>query len=169
MTLQYTTISIPFDFVLDEISMLNPVIGRMFGCYSIYVGNKIVLIHRDSKTSQEDNGVWIATTKDHHDSLIRELPSMRSIAVFGTGPTGWQVIPSESDTFEEEVRHVCAMVRRGDPRIGKIPKPKKPKRPADSNKKASSKSPKMSPKAAKPRPIRKKARKVLSAVRKKKV
>ena len=32
----------------------------------------------------------IATTKEHHVSLRRELPNLRSITVFGFGGSGWQ-------------------------------------------------------------------------------
>ena len=162
----------PFDFVLDELAELTPVVGRMFGCYSIYVGSKIVLILREGKTALEDNGVWIATTKEHHESLARELPSMRSIALFGTsGPTGWQVIPSESDSFEEEVLHVCNLICRGDVRVGKIPKPKKPKKPKTNSATTKKDSTTKTPRGAKkplPHTARKSVKKIVSAVRKKK-
>lgn len=121
--------NIPFDFVIDELESMNPVVGRMFGCFSIYIDDKIIFILRERESSPEDNGVMIATTAEHHDSLQKDLPSMRSIAMFGPGPTGWQVIPFESDDFDRDVLRACALVRRGDPRIGKIParKPKKSK------------------------------------------
>ncbi|MBP6833461.1 MAG: hypothetical protein KA978_21925, partial [Deltaproteobacteria bacterium] len=66
-------------------------------------------------------------TAEHHDSLRKELPSIRSITVFGTGESGWQVIPAAAESFEEEVLWACELVRRGDPRVGKLPKPKKRK------------------------------------------
>lgn len=119
---------IPFDFVLDELDSVNPVIGRMFGCFSVYVDEKIVLILRDRTQNAEDNGVWIATTSEHHNSLAAELPSMRSIGIFGPGPSGWQMIPIESDDFDRDVLYVCKLIRRRDPRIGKVPARKKPKK-----------------------------------------
>lgn len=125
-----TMTGMPFEFVVEALESVQPVIGRMFGCFSIYVGGKIVLILRDRKDSTQDNGVWIATTAVHHESLAAELPSMRSIAIFGPGPTGWQVIPSESDSFDQEVEILCRLIRRGDVRVGKIPKAKKPKKKA---------------------------------------
>ena len=72
-----------------------------------------------------DNGVWIATTAEHHASLAAELPGLRSITVLGDGVTGWQVLPADEPAFEESVRHACALVLRGDPRIGKIPASKR--------------------------------------------
>lgn len=70
----------------------------------------------------DDNGVWIATSMEHHSSLQQEFPIMRSIKLLGRGPMGWQVLPLESDEFEESVYRVCQLIRRRDPRIGKIPR-----------------------------------------------
>lgn len=41
---------------------------------------------------------------------------------FGPGPTGWQVLPVNSDDFEESVIKACQLVIKRDPRIGKVPK-----------------------------------------------
>ena len=116
--------SIPFDFILEELDKLSPYIKPMFGAYGLYVGNKIVFILRDRPKSTEDNGVWLATTVEHHKSLKKEFSNMRSLRVFGPGPTGWQVLPVEADDFEESVLRACAMVRNNDQRIGKVPKTK---------------------------------------------
>ena len=118
--------TIPFDFVLEELADVDPWTRPMFGAVAVYVGEKIVFILRDGK-DDEDNGVWVATTKEHHASLRRELPSLRSILVFGKGETGWQVLPVDASDFEESVLRACALVRAGDARIGKTPKAKKPK------------------------------------------
>lgn len=115
---------VPFAFVLEELAALAPVTRPMFGCTAVYVGPRIVLVLRDRGASADD-GVWIATTAEHHATLRRELPSIRSITVFGPGESGWQVIPAEAETFEEEALRACALVLRGDPRVGKVPKPRK--------------------------------------------
>jgi hypothetical protein len=93
----------------------------MFGCLAIYVKEKIVLILREKPTYPEDNGVWLATTPEHHASLRREFPNMRSIKLLGKKVTGWQVLPSDAPDFEEAAVRACEMVLAGDPRIGKIP------------------------------------------------
>ena len=73
--------------------------------------------------------VWVATTLEHHRALKRELPSLRSITVLAGGAvTNWQVLPVESDDFEESVLKACELVKRGDPRIGKVPGKRRPKR-----------------------------------------
>jgi hypothetical protein len=111
---------IPFEFVLEALADVMPWTRPMFGCTAVYVEEKIVFALRDKKDG--DDGVWVATTKEHHGSLRRELPSLRSIAVLGPGETGWQVLPADACDFDESVLRACALVRAGDPRIGKVPK-----------------------------------------------
>jgi hypothetical protein len=112
---------IPHAFVLDAISTLSPYTRQMFGCLAIYVKEKIVLILRDKPTNTEDNGVWLATTQEHHQSLRREFPNMRSVQVLGKPVTGWQVLPVDAPDFEAAALRACELVLAGDARIGKIP------------------------------------------------
>lgn len=116
--------NIPFDFILDEISDLAFYTKPMFGAHGVYVQEQIKIILRDREKSPNDNGIWIATTGEHHAALLSDLPSMRSIEMFGPGPTGWQVLPKDADDFEESAFKICTMIRQGDIRIGKVPKTK---------------------------------------------
>src|SRR5258706_383021 len=75
---------VPHEFVLDAIATLSPRTRPMFGCVAVYVEEKIVLILRDKPGAEADNGVWLATTAEHHESLRREFPQMRSIGVLGS-------------------------------------------------------------------------------------
>ena len=97
----------------------------MFGCLAIYVKDKIVLILRDRRDLTDDNGVWLATAEEHHASLKREFPSMRSIGMFGTTVTSWQLLPADADDFEESALRACDLVLAGDPRVGKVPTPRR--------------------------------------------
>lgn len=117
-----------FEFVLESLHSLNPVVRPMFGCHAVYVGMQIAIITRNRDDHAKDNGVWVATTPEHHDSLRKDFPSMRSIEILGQGETSWQNIPVESDDFEESVLRVCDFIQHGDKRIGKIPKVKKRKK-----------------------------------------
>jgi len=112
---------VPHEFVLDAIAALSPRTRPMFGCLAVYIAEKIVLILRDKRDGTADNGVWLATTQEHHESLRREFPTMRSIQAFGTEVTGWQVIPADAPDFEEAALRACELVVAGDPRIGKVP------------------------------------------------
>lgn len=111
----------PYEFVLDAIAPLAPWTRPMFGCLAVYVKEKIVLILRDKHDGTQDNGVWLATTVEHHESLRREFPNMRSIQVLGKEVTGWQVLPADAPDFEEAALRACELIIAEDPRIGKIP------------------------------------------------
>jgi hypothetical protein len=113
--------AVPHQFALDAIDALSPTTRPMFGCLAVYVENKIVLILRDKRDGTADNGVWLATTEEHHDSLRREFPNMRSIQALGKGVTGWQVLPADAPDFEEAALRACERILARDPRIGKAP------------------------------------------------
>jgi hypothetical protein len=98
----------------------------MFGCLAVYVREKIVLILRDKPNQTADNGVWLATIVEHHASLRREFPNMRSIKVLGKEVTGWQILPADADDFEEAALRACELVIAGDSRIGKVPGSRRP-------------------------------------------
>ncbi len=99
-----------------------------------------MFIVRDRQSHPECNGIWLATSHEHHKSLKKEFPNMHSVYVLsdGKGETGWQMLHAEADDFESAAIHACELVLRGDARIGKIPKPKK-KRNAQSQSKRSGK------------------------------
>jgi hypothetical protein len=116
--------TVPFAFVLDALASLSPGLSiwtrPFFGCLAVYVGDQIVLILREKQTG--DDGVWLATTEAHHESLRREFPNMRSIGVFGRDVTHWQLLPVDAPDFEEAALRACELIVARDPRIGKVPK-----------------------------------------------
>ncbi|WP_437641633.1 hypothetical protein [Sorangium sp. So ce854] len=121
---------VPHEFVLEALAPLGPETRPMFGCVAVYVGEKIVFALRDKPGPSPDNGVWLATTEEHHAALRPDFPSMRSIEVLGKSVTGWQVLPADAPDFEEAALRACALIRAGDPRIGKVPGEKRKKRDA---------------------------------------
>ena len=120
--------SAPHEFVLEALGAASPTTRPMFGCLAVYIEDRIVFILRDKESSHEDNGVWLATTREHHESLRREFPHLRSIAVLGKEVTGWQVLPADAPDFEEAALRACALVLARDRRIGKLPKSRLPSR-----------------------------------------
>ncbi|HEV2493399.1 MAG TPA: hypothetical protein VG204_10070 [Terriglobia bacterium] len=125
--------------MLEAIAALSPQTRPMFGCLAVYVEDKIVLILRDKRDKTADNGVWLATTEEHHESLRREFPNMRSIQILGKKVTGWQVLPFDAPDFEEAALHACELVVARDPRIGKVPGTRRASRSAAKNAAKSSK------------------------------
>ena len=142
---------VPHEFVLDAIAALAPETRSMFGCLAVYVADKIVLILRDKRVGAEDNGVWLATTEEHHASLRGEFPNMRSIRLLGKEVTGWQVLPADAQDFEESAQRACELVLARDPRIGKVPGERRASRSGAGKVAKSSKSAKPSRKIAKAR------------------
>ena len=114
--------AVPHEFVLEALANLPTETRTMFGCLAVYLGDKIVLILRDGREPAADNGVWLATTEEHHRSLAREFPSMRSIQLFGNKITGWQVLPADAPDFEPAALGLCDLIIARDHRIGKVPK-----------------------------------------------
>jgi hypothetical protein len=113
--------TVPYPFVLEALDAVLTETRPMFGCLAVYVGDKIVLVLREKAGSSADNGVWLATTKEHHESLRREFPNMRSIGVLGKKVTGWQILAADTADFEEAALRACELIVAKDPRIGKVP------------------------------------------------
>jgi hypothetical protein len=124
-----TRTAVPFPFVLEALDVASPETRPMFGVVAVYVKEKIVFALRDKRDEVADNGVWLATTEEHHASLRREFPHMRSIGVLGKEVTGWQLLPADADDFETSALRACELVIARDPRIGKIPKRRLPRQP----------------------------------------
>jgi hypothetical protein len=119
-----------FDFVVEHLFSLSPIVKPMFGCHSIYVGTKIVLVTRLKENHPEANGIWIATSREHHTSLKEIIPTMHSVYVLSNGKneTDWQMIHADDDNFETYTSIICDLILRSDVRIGKVPKPRKGKK-----------------------------------------
>ena len=132
---------VPHEFVLEALAPLGPETRPMFGCVAVYVEDKIVFILRDKPAPSQDNGVWLATTEEHHAALRPEFPNMRSIEVLGSGVTGWQVLPADAPDFEDAALRACALIRAGDPRIGKVPGERRKRNAAPAKRAAAKKAP----------------------------
>jgi hypothetical protein len=118
---------VPHAFVLDALASLSPETRPFFGCLGVYVGDQIVLILRQKLDKTQDNGVWLATTEAHHQSLRCEFPNMRSIGLLGRDVTHWQLLPVDAPDFEEAALRACELIVARDPRIGKVPKSRRVK------------------------------------------
>src|SRR5262249_2692277 len=102
---------VPYDFVLEALANLEPRTNPMFGCLAVYVGERIVLLLPDKRAhTANDDGVWLATTQVHHESLRKDFPNMRSIAVLGREVTGWQVLPANAPDFEAAALRACELI-----------------------------------------------------------
>ena len=67
------------------------------------------------------NGVWVATSTEHHESLKNNIPELGPFFIAGDERHGnWLLIPADADDLEEAVIKVCEMISHGDARIGKL-------------------------------------------------
>jgi hypothetical protein len=113
---------IAFSFVVEELDPLSPLIKPMFGCHSIYIGEKIVLFLRDVNKEPLENGVWVATTKEGYESLSKEFASMMPFNKPKPGKSPWFLLSPKAPDFEEAALKACEMILSGDSRIGRLMK-----------------------------------------------
>ena len=115
--------NIPHAFLLDLLYPLPVRTQPMFGNVSFYVGEKIYFSTRSRADKPADNGIWVGTTVDHHESLRAEFPSLTTLNNYRI--KSWLLLPETAEDFEESARALCLAVMAEDPRIGVTPKPKK--------------------------------------------
>lgn len=106
----------------------------MFSGFAVYVGDKIVLMLRDSPKHPEDNGAWLVfseTANPADPGIRRDFPSIRLIGLLGGKIGHWRLIPADSPTFESEALHACELLLKGDARFGRVPQSRqtRPSRP----------------------------------------
>lgn len=128
--------SAPYPFVLDALAPLEPEVRPMFSGFAVYVGDKIMLMLRDSPKHPEDNGLWLvfSETADLADpSIYQDFPSLRLIQLLGGKIAHWRLIPADSPDFETEALRACDLIVKHDERLGRVPesrraRPAKPRR-----------------------------------------
>jgi hypothetical protein len=122
----------PYPFLIESLATAHPEIRPMFSGYAVYIGDKIVLMLRDSPKAPEDNGLWLVFAEDFDESrdpktLRREFPSLRPIQLLGGAIKHWLLLPSDGPDFESESLHACDLLLAHDPRLGRIPQSRKSK------------------------------------------
>lgn len=120
----------PYQFVLEALTPLDPQVRPMFSGFAVYIGDKIVLMLRDSLKSPADNGVWLVFSESARltdPGIVRDFPSLREIELLGGKIAHWRLIPADSPTFESETLHACELLLKGDQRFGRVPQSRKSK------------------------------------------
>ncbi len=111
--------TIPFEFLLDYLPV-SVVIKPAIGMFYIYFEGKIVLIFRKVGKNPQHNGIWIATRRENHASLKKEIPPVTDFEFEDhvTEPN-WLQLPDGHDDFEDAAIRICGHVSQRDKRIGK--------------------------------------------------
>ena len=128
--------SAPYPFIVEALAPLEPEVRPMFSGFAVYVGEKIVLMLRDSPKQPEDNGVWLVFSETANladPGICKDFPSLRLINLLGGKIGHWRLIPADSPTFESEALHACELLLKHDVRFGRVPqsrriRPTKPRR-----------------------------------------
>jgi hypothetical protein len=111
---------IPYDFVFDYLP-LTVRVKQLFGMHYIYMDKKLMLILRKAKSNINLNGIWLATSKEHHKSLQKDIPSLSDF-ILDNGDlhdSGWRFLKEDDDDFETAAIRICELIAHGDKRIGK--------------------------------------------------
>jgi len=110
----------PFDFVFDYLPA-GITIKKMFGMHYIYLGKRILMILRKSQKEPEWNGLWIATSRAHHESLKNDVPALGAFFLDDNDRhSNWLLLKDDAEDFESDAIKVCELITHGDPRIGKV-------------------------------------------------
>jgi len=110
----------PFDFVFDYLPR-QIVVKPMFGMHYIYFNKKIVLLLRKANKNLNLNGIWVPSSKEHHQSLQIEIPALTDF-ILDTGDThdsGWRFLSQDHEDFETSAIKLCELIAHNDKRIGK--------------------------------------------------
>ena len=116
--------SAPYPFVLEGLTPLKPEVRRMFSGFAVYVGDKIVLMLRDSPKHPEDNVVWLVFSETANladPGIRRDFPSLRLINVFAGKIADWRLILADCPTFEAEAWRARELLLKHDTRLGRAP------------------------------------------------
>jgi hypothetical protein len=111
-----------FQFVIDELLPVRPVIKQAFGFTYVYLEDKLILALRDNISKPQYNGVWLYTQAEHIESLRREFPLLARRCFWRSkkSGSGWVILGSNLEEFEESVFRACELILRGDQRIGRL-------------------------------------------------
>ena len=104
---------------------MTPTTRAMFGALAVYIVDKVVFLLRDRPDEPGANGVWVAISNDHQESLSADFPNARPVRIMGKEINGWRLLPVDAVDFEESALRACELVVRRDLRIGKVPNSKR--------------------------------------------
>ncbi len=111
----------PLDWVVQDLRAEISYLERpMFGCHACYCHGKLQLVLA-AQDEEPWDGVMIATSKEHHASLLAEFSELGPHPVLGK----WLYISQQHERFEQVLQQLTKLVQRDDLRLGVYPKVRK--------------------------------------------
>lgn len=115
-----------YQFIADELADVSGLtLRKMFGCLAIYRNGLLYLVLADSEDDADWDGVCVCTDRDRHAEVLKALPMLVPHKIL---PKWLFLSARTSEEFEAVCETLIRWVRREDPRIGTLPKPKKKKK-----------------------------------------
>ncbi|MBE15488.1 MAG: hypothetical protein CL867_04505 [Cytophagaceae bacterium] len=114
-----------FPFFLDMLYPLPLKHKKMFGVDAYYLEAQLLFALREKEENTIDNGIWIATKKQHHQKLKHQFKSIKSIESYGI--KSWLMLASNHDHFEADAQHLAQLIFKRSELIGTTPNSKKRK------------------------------------------
>lgn len=105
-----------YDFIIELLYPLELRKRKMFGVDAYYFEERMVFALREKDQNTQDNGVWVATKKEHHQKLRHHFKTIKSIESIGI--KSWLMLPASSDIFENEVQTLVHLLQNRSPLIG---------------------------------------------------
>jgi hypothetical protein len=110
---------IPYDFVLQMLYPFKTTKRKMLGGYALYANKKLLMLLRESVTSPEFNGVFVATVPEFFKELQDEIHTSRMEFDLDGSRESWIFISEDLDDFKTKVQKACELIKQGDERMGK--------------------------------------------------
>ena len=106
--------------------LAEPVQGDPTFVLKSWFGGRSIMLHGKhqlflSTQGEPWQGVLVCTFHEHQPSLRAEFPSLQPHPILGK----WLYLPETAETFERDARRLVQLARRGDPRLGVAPSPRK--------------------------------------------
>jgi len=114
--------AVPYNFVLDYLPD-SIVLKYMFGWHYVYWGKKLMVVLSKTQKRPEWDGIWIATEREHHESLFSDIPELQPFFMDEVErESNWLLLPADAEDFETSAIKICEMVAHGDTRVGRFTK-----------------------------------------------
>jgi hypothetical protein len=91
---------------------------KMFGCEMLCLHDKQMLVL--AAKDEPWNGLLVCTSREHHESLMADVPALRPHSVLGK----WLYISQTHPDFEAAVDKITSLALRADERLGVVSKPR---------------------------------------------